>query len=189
MTRLQKTYTEIVVPELAGRLGCSNVHQIPKVVKIVINMGVSDAKENPKAIDSAASELASITGQKPQVRFAKKSISAFKLRQGMPIGLKVTLRGQRMYEFLDRLVNIAIPRIKDFKGVNQFGFDGRGNYNLGLNEQYIFPEISATKSEKARGMNITIVTTATTDEAARQLLESMGMPFKRKEETKGKKEN
>jgi large subunit ribosomal protein L5 len=157
-----------------------NVQQIPRLEKIVVNVGLSEAKENIKVLDIANAELAAITGQKPKVCRAKKSISNFKLRQGMPIGIKVTLRGNRMYEFFDRLVNVAIPRIRDFRGVEPNAFDGQGNYNLGLNEQYIFPEISVEKSDKARGMNITIVTSATNDEQARELLMLMGIPFKKR---------
>lgn len=178
-SRLEEAYKKIVVPELVKKLGCKNVHQIPKLVKIVVNMGVSEARENPKAMDIAGAELASITGQRPLIRRAKKSISAFKLREGLPIGLKVTLRGTMMYEFLDRLINVAIPRIRDFKGINPTSFDGRGNYNLGMTEQYVFPEIEVTKSDKARGMNITIVTTAVNDAEARTLLEELGMPFRK----------
>jgi len=181
--RLEEAYNKNIVSELIKKLGYTNVHQIPKLVKVVVNMGVSDARENPKAMDVAGAEIASITGQKPLIRRAKKSISAFKLREGLPIGLKVTLRGARMYEFFDRLVNIAIPRIRDFRGVNPTSFDGRGNYNLGITEQYIFPEIVIAKSDKARGMNITIVTTAANDADARMLLEGLGMPFRKVEKS------
>lgn len=186
MARLREAYNKVIVPELMKKLECENIHQVPKLEKIVINMGVSDARENPKAIDVALAELTAISGQKPLLRLAKKSISAFKLREGMPIGLKVTLRGDRMYEFFDRLVSIAIPKIRDFRGLETSKFDGRGNYNLGLNEQYIFPEIVLDKSDKARGMNITIVTTAGKDEPAKEFLTMMGMPFRKKEEKKEK---
>ena len=185
-SRLEEAYKKIVIPELIKKLDCKNMHQVPKLVKIVVNMGVSDARENPKAMDVAGLELAAITGQKPLIRRAKKSISAFKLREGLPIGLKVTLRGSRMYEFFDRLVSIAIPRIRDFRGVNPTSFDGRGNYNLGLTEQYIFPEIVIAKSDKARGMNITVVTTASIDSDAKTLLEDLGMPFRKVEKAQKK---
>ncbi|MEW6557716.1 MAG: 50S ribosomal protein L5 [Elusimicrobiota bacterium] len=185
MARLKEAYKKIIVPDLLKKLNLQNIHQVPKLDKIVINIGVSDAKENPKAMDIASSELAAITGQKPLLRRAKKSISAFKLRKGMPIGLKVTLRGNRMYEFFDRLVNIAIPKIRDFRGLEVSKFDGRGNYNLGLTEQYIFPEVVLDKSDKVRGMNITIVTTAKKNEVAKELLSALGMPFRK---TDGKME-
>jgi large subunit ribosomal protein L5 len=182
--RLQKHYRESVIPEIMKKNGFKSPMQVPRLRKIVVNMGVNDAKENAKAIDLAAEDLASVTGQKPEVRRAKKSISNFKLREGMAIGVRVTLHGARMYEFLDRLVNAAIPRIRDFQGLEpKRGFDGGGNYNLGLSEQYVFPEITLEKSEKSRGMNITMVTTAPTDAAARQFLEHMGMPFKKQEAT------
>lgn len=179
MARLKEAYNKVIIAELMKKIGYKNIHQVPKLEKIVINMGVSDAKENPKAIEISSSELAVITGQKPLVRRAKKSISAFKLREGTPNGLKVTLRNNIMYEFFDRFVNIAIPRIRDFRGLDVSKFDGRGNYNIGLNEQYIFPEVSLDKSDKARGMNITIVTTAKTDSEAKELLAALGMPFKK----------
>lgn len=178
--RLKTAYFETVVPEMMKRLSLANPMQVPRLVKIVVNMGVSEARENAKAIDTAAAELAVITGQRPEVRRAKKSISNFKLRQGMPIGLRVTLRGARMYEFFDRLVNVAMPRIRDFQGLNpKKGFDSYGNFNLGLQEQYLFPEVNLDKSDKARGMNITIVTSATDDKSACELLALLGMPFKR----------
>jgi large subunit ribosomal protein L5 len=178
--RLKKFYQEKVRSQLLGQFGLNNPWAVPRLTKIVINIGVSEARENIKALDVAGEELAMITGQKPALRRAKKSISNFKLRQNMPIGLKVTLRGDRMYEFFDRLVNIAMPRIRDFQGLNpRDGFDGRGNFNLGLREQYIFPEINIEKSDKPRGMNITIVTTAKSDEMARAFLKGMGMPFKK----------
>jgi large subunit ribosomal protein L5 len=178
--RLLKSYRENVVPEMMKKFSYKSPMQSPRLVKVVVNMGVNEAKENAKAIDLAADDLAALTGQKPQVRRAKKSISNFKLRENMPIGVRVTLRGARMWEFMDRLINVAIPRIRDFQGLEpKKGFDGRGNYNLGLTEQYVFPEISLEKSEKPRGMNITIVTTGGQDEDSRALLELLGMPFKR----------
>jgi large subunit ribosomal protein L5 len=182
MPRLQSYYHKEVVPELQKRLGARNPHAVPKLLKIVISMGVSEAKENIKALDAAAEELAAITGQKPETRRAKKSISNFKLRQGMPIGLRVTLHRERMYEFLDRFINTSVPRIRDFRGLNPRGFDGRGNYNLGLQEQHIFPEINMDKSEKVRGMNITFVTTAENDEHSRELLTLLGFPFRKPQE-------
>lgn len=179
--RLMGVYRQVVVPEIMKRLSLKNHMQAPRLKKIVVNMGVSEARENIKAIDAAAEDMAAITGQRAEVRRAKKSISNFKLRMGMPIGLRVTLHGARMYEFLDRLVNIAMPRLRDFQGLNvNSGFDGRGNYNLGLNDHFIFPEINLEKSEKARGMNITIVTTAKDDNATREFLLLMGMPIKKK---------
>jgi large subunit ribosomal protein L5 len=177
---MKEAYQKNVVPALKEKFKFENIHQVPRLEKIVVNVGLTEAKENVKVIDTATAEIAAITGQKPQVRRARKSISNFKLRQGMPIGLKVTLRSERMYEFFDRLVNVAIPRIRDFRGIEPNSFDGKGNYNLGLNEQYIFPEINVEKSDKARGMNITIVTSAKSDEHARELLTLMGMPFKKR---------
>ncbi|TXH29381.1 MAG: 50S ribosomal protein L5 [Elusimicrobia bacterium] len=180
MPRLQTSYRTAVAPEMMKRFGWKNALQVPRLKKIVLNLGVSEARENAKVMDLAADELAAIAGQKAEVRRAKKSISNFKLREGMPIGLRVTLRGARMWEFLDRLVNVAMPRIRDFQGVDaRRGFDGRGNFNLGLTEQYIFPEIQLDKSDKARGMNVTMVTTAGRDETARELLTLLGMPFKK----------
>lgn len=176
--RLRKRYAEEVVPALMDRHGFKNPFQVPKLVKIVVNIGVSEARDNIQMLDAAREELALITGQWPQMRRAQKSISNFKLRQGMPIGLRVTLRGDRMYEFLDRLISTAIPRIRDFRGLEPRGFDGTGNYNLGLREQMIFPEINVEKSVKQRGMNITVVTTAGQDELSRDLLLGLGMPFK-----------
>jgi large subunit ribosomal protein L5 len=180
-SRLKKFYQENVVSELKKQFNLKNAHQIPKLDKVVINIGLSEAKDNIKVLDIASAELASITGQKPLVCRAKKSVSNFKLRQGVPIGIKVTLRNAMMYEFLDRLINVAIPRIRDFRGVEPNGFDRQGNFNLGLTEQYIFPEISVEKSDKARGMNITIVTTTKKDEQAKALLEAFGMPFKKRD--------
>ncbi|MBI4386928.1 MAG: 50S ribosomal protein L5 [Elusimicrobia bacterium] len=184
--RLRTHYQEKVVPALMSRLEVENPFQIPRLVKIVINMSANEAKENIQALDSAKEELAQIAGQAPQLRRAKKSISNFKLREGMPIALRVTLRGVRMYEFLDRLISTAIPRIRDFRGLEPSGFDGLGNYNLGLKEQLIFPEVNVEKSPKTRGMNITFVTSckdlnlADPDGAARELLGLMGMPFKKR---------
>jgi large subunit ribosomal protein L5 len=178
--RLKDLYQNEVVGQLQEKFKFKNIHQVPKLSKIVINIGLSEAKDNIKALDIASLELAAITGQKPVVCRAKKSISNFKLREGMPIGLKVTLRNAMMYEFIDRLINIAIPRIRDFRGIEPNGFDGRGNFNLGLTEQYIFPEINVEQSDKARGMNITIVTTADKNDEALALLDGLGMPFKKR---------
>ena len=178
--RLKSLYRDRVVPEMMVRFRLTNVFQVPRLEKIVLNIGVSEAKENIQALDMAREELASITGQAPQIRRAKKSISNFKLRQGMPIGLKVTLRGDRMYEFMDRMVSLAAPRIRDFRGFSLKGFDGRGAYNVGLKEQHIFPEIDLEKSTKLRGMNITFVTTAGKPEEARALLELLGLPLRKK---------
>jgi large subunit ribosomal protein L5 len=179
--RLKEFYQKNVVSKLKKQFNFKNAHQISKLTKIVIGIGLSEAKENIKVLDTATAELAAITGQKPLVCRAKRSISNFKIRQGMPIGIKVTLRNAIMYEFLDRLINIAIPRIRDFRGIEPNGCDGRGNFNLGLTEQYIFPEVNVEKSDKARGMNITVVTTAEKDEHAKALLEHFGMPFKKRE--------
>ncbi len=177
MSRLKDKYVNEVVPALQAKFKYKSPMQIPKLVKITINMGVGDAKDNPKAIDAAVNDLALISGQKPVVTKAKKSIANFKLRQGMSIGCKVTLRGERMYHFADKLFNIALPRVRDFRGVSPNSFDGRGNYSLGVREQLIFPEIDYDKVEKVRGMEITFVTTAKTDEEARELLKLLGMPF------------
>ncbi len=179
--RLKEFYQKNVAGELLKQFKFKNVHQVPKLEKVVINIGLGEAKENIKVLDIAIAELSAITGQKPLTTRAKQSVSNFKIRQGMPIGVKVTLRGAMMYEFLDRLINVAIPRIRDFRGIEPNGFDGKGNYNLGLTEQYIFPEINVEKSDKPRGMNITIVTTAEQDDHAKALLESMGMPFRKRE--------
>ena len=176
--RLKEKYTKDVVPALKKEFGYKNVMAVPKVHKIVVNMGLGEATSNAKIVDTGADELARITGQKPVVRRAKKSIAAFKVRKGMPIGTMVTLRGERMWEFLDRLMNIALPRVRDFKGVSPKGFDGRGNYTLGLRDQLLFPEIDYMKVDKARGMNVSVVTTAKTDEEARKLLQFIGMPFR-----------
>ena len=178
MDRLQEKYQKEVVPALTEKFGYKNVMQLPKIEKIIINMGVGEAVGNPKALDSAVSDLTIISGQKPLLTRAKKSLAAWKLREGMPIGCKVTLRGTRMYQFLDKFMNVALPRVRDFRGVSDKAFDGRGNYAVGLKEQLIFPEIEYDKIDKIRGMNIVIVTTAQTDEEARELLKLMGMPFK-----------
>ncbi|MED3661722.1 50S ribosomal protein L5 [Ureibacillus sp. FSL K6-8385] len=179
MSRLKEKYKNEVVPALMNKFQYKSVMQVPKVEKIVVNMGVGDAVQNPKALDAAVEELAIITGQKPVVTRAKKSIAGFRLRAGMPIGAKVTLRGERMYDFLDKLISIALPRVRDFRGVSKKAFDGRGNYTLGVKEQLIFPEIDYDKISKVRGMDIVIVTTANTDEEARELLTQFGMPFQK----------
>jgi large subunit ribosomal protein L5 len=178
MARLKDFYTDEVVKELSTVNSYKNVMEVPRIVKIVVNMGLGEAIQNVKILDSAVAELAAITGQKPIITKARKSIATFKLRQGMPIGCCVTLRRERMYEFLDRLVSVALPRVRDFRGIASKSFDGRGNFALGLKEQIIFPEIDYDKIDKVRGMNIAIVTTAKTDDEARQLLKLMGMPFK-----------
>ncbi|HSL24495.1 MAG TPA: 50S ribosomal protein L5 [Vicinamibacterales bacterium] len=178
MSRLKDRYMKDVVPALRKQFGYKNPMAVPKVEKVVINMGLGEATQNVKIIDAGVDELGRVTGQKPVVTRAKKSIAQFKVRKGMPIGAMVTLRGERMYEFLDRLISIALPRVRDFKGVSARGFDGRGNYTLGLKDQLIFPEIDYLKVDKARGMNISVVTTAKTDEEARTLLKLMGMPFR-----------
>lgn len=177
MSRLREKYEKEVVPALMERFGYKNIMQVPKVEKVVINIGVGEAKENPKALEAAVQDLTMIAGQKPVITRAKRSIANFKIRKGMPIGVKVTLRGERMYEFMDKLFNIALPRVRDFKGVSPNSFDGRGNYALGIKEQLIFPEIDYDKIDKIRGMDIIIVTTAKTDEEAKGLLELLGMPF------------
>ena len=177
--RLKETYVNEVAPALMKKFEYKSVMQIPKLDKIVINMGVGEAKENAKVLDTAIKDLETITGQKAVVTRAKKSVANFKLREGMPIGCKVTLRGEKMYEFTDRLVNLALPRVRDFRGVNPDAFDGRGNYALGIKEQLIFPEIEYDKVDKVRGMDIIFVTTAETDEEARELLTLFGMPFKK----------
>jgi large subunit ribosomal protein L5 len=180
MTRLKDKYQSEVAPKLRKELGCSNAMQVPRISKIIVNMGLGEAIANSKVLDSAVDELTRIAGQKPTIRRAKKSISNFKLRAGMPVGAAVTLRRNRMYEFFDRLTNIAMPRIRDFRGASPEGFDGRGNYTLGIKEQIIFPEIEYDKIDKIRGMGVTIVTTARTDEEAFLLLKEMGMPFGKK---------
>lgn len=178
MARLKDRYQNEIAPALQQKFAYTNVMQIPKVDKIVINMGVGEAVQNSKAIDSAVADLMKLSGQKPVVTRAKKSIAAFKLREGMPIGCKVTLRGQRMYEFMDRLLNVALPRVRDFRGVSGKAFDGRGNYTLGIKEQLIFPEMEYDKIDKLRGMDVVFVTTARTDEEARELLLGFGMPYR-----------
>ena len=179
MTRVKETYQKEIIDGMVKKFGYKNVMQVPKIEKIVINMGIGEAKENSKVLDAAMNDLAIIAGQKPVTTKAKNSIANFKIREGMPIGCKVTLRGERMYEVLDRLVNLALPRVRDFRGVNPNAFDGRGNYALGIKEQLIFPEIEYDKVDKVRGMDIIIVTTAATDEEARELLAQFGMPFKK----------
>jgi len=178
MNRMKEKYQQEVVPALKKEFGYTNVMAVPKVQKIVVNMGLGEATSNAKIIDTGTDELARIAGQKPVTRRAKKSIAAFKVRKGQPIGTTVTLRGERMWEFLDRLVSIALPRVRDFKGVSPKGFDGRGNYTLGLRDQLLFPEIDYMKVDKARGMNVSVVTSARTDEEARKLLQFIGMPFR-----------
>jgi large subunit ribosomal protein L5 len=179
MNRLQEKYNDQVRQALVEKFNYTSIMEAPKVDKIVVNMGVGDAKENTKALDDAVNELTQLTGQKPLITKAKKSIAAFKLREGMAIGCKVTLRGKRMYEFLDKLVSIALPRVRDFQGVSNKAFDGRGNYTLGVKEQLIFPEINYDKVNRVRGMDIVIVTTANTDLEALELLTQLGMPFKK----------
>jgi large subunit ribosomal protein L5 len=178
VVRLRDKYRAEVIPALQKEFGYKNVMAVPKVTKVVVNMGLGEATSNAKIIDTGADELGKITGQKAAVRKAKKSIAQFKVRQGQPIGAMVTLRGDRMFEFLDRLMNIALPRVRDFRGVSPKGFDGRGNYTLGLKDQLIFLEIDYLKVDKGRGMNVSVVTTAKTDEEARKLLQLMGMPFR-----------
>jgi large subunit ribosomal protein L5 len=178
MSRLKDKYQKEVVPALRKEFGYRNVMAVPRIRKVVVNMGLGEATANAKIVDTGADELARVTGQKAVARRAKKSIAAFKVRRGMPIATMVTLRGERMWEFLDRLVSIALPRVRDFKGVSPRGFDGRGNYTLGLRDQLMFPEIDYMKVDKARGMNVSVVTTAKTDEEARKLLQFIGMPFR-----------
>ena len=178
MTRLKERYVNEVVPALRKEFGYRNVMAVPRIEKVVVNMGLGEATQNVKIVDTGADELSRITGQKPVVRRAKKSIAQFKVRKGMPIGAMVTLRGERMYEFLDRLITIALPRVRDFRGVSAKGFDGRGNYTLGLKDQLLFPEIDYMKVDTARGMNVSVVTTAKTNEEARRLLQLLGMPFR-----------
>ena len=179
MNRVLQYYKENVIKELTEKFGYTTVMQVPKIEKIVVNMGVGDAISNSKALDAAVEDLATITGQKPLITKAKKSIAVFKLREGMSIGAKVTLRGEKMYEFFDKLVSISLPRVRDFRGVNPNSFDGRGNYTIGIKEQLIFPEIVYDKVFKVRGMDIVIVTTAKTDEEGRALLSMLGMPFRK----------
>ena len=182
MNRLRERYEKEVVPALKKEFGYTNVMAVPKIEKVVVNMGLGEATSNAKIIEVGSAELASITGQKPVVRRAKKSIAAFKVRKGQPVGTSVTLRGERMYEFLDRLMAIALPRVRDFRGVSPKGFDGRGNFTLGLKDQLLFPEIDYMKVDKARGMNVSVVTSARTDSEARKLLQLIGMPFRNQEQ-------
>ena len=179
MSRLRETYNNEIMGAMTAKFGYKNQMQVPKIEKIVINMGVGEARDNAKVLENAVSDMQIISGQKPVVTRAKKSVAAFKLREGMPIGCKVTLRGEKMYEFLDRLVNLALPRVRDFRGVSSTAFDGRGNYALGIKEQLIFPEVEYDKIDKVRGMDVIIVTTADSDEEARELLTQFGMPFQK----------
>lgn len=178
MSQLKEHYHKDVIPAMREKFGYKSVMEVPKLLKVVVNMGVGEAIQNAKALDAAVADLAVITGQRPMVTRAKRSIAGFKVRAGMPIGAMVTLRGQRMYHFLERLLHLALPRVRDFKGVSPNSFDGRGNYSLGLREQLVFPEIDYDKVDKMRGMDITVVTSARTDEEARELLRLMGMPFR-----------
>ena len=180
MARIKEKYLKEVAPQMMQKFNYKNVMEIPKLEKVVVNIGVGEAVQNPKALDGAVADLRAITGQKPIITRAKKSIAAFKLRAGVPIGTKVTLRSERMYEFVDKLFNVALPRVRDFRGVSPKGFDGRGNYTLGLKEQLIFPEIEYDKVDQIRGMDIVFVTTAKTDEEAKELLRLLGMPFAEK---------
>ncbi|WP_174615409.1 50S ribosomal protein L5 [Virgibacillus ihumii] len=179
MNELKQKYREDILPSMMSKFNYESVMQVPDVEKIVINMGVGDAVQNSKALDNAVEELSLISGQKPMVTRAKKSIAGFRLREGMPIGAKVTLRGERMYEFLQKLIAVSLPRVRDFRGISKKAFDGRGNYTLGVKEQLIFPEINYDKVSKVRGMDIVIVTTSNTDEEARELLAQLGMPFQK----------
>ncbi|MEC4982568.1 MAG: 50S ribosomal protein L5 [Oscillatoria sp. PMC 1068.18] len=176
--KLKTTYQETIVPKLKEEFGYTNIHQVPKVVKVTVNRGLGEAHQNAKALESSLSEIAKITGQKPVVTRAKKAIAGFKIRQGMPVGVMVTLRSDRMYAFLDRLINLALPRIRDFRGISPKSFDGHGNYSLGIREQLIFPEIEYDSIDQIRGMDVSIITTANTDEEGRALLREMGMPFR-----------
>jgi large subunit ribosomal protein L5 len=182
MSRLKERYEKEVAPALKKEFGYTNVMAIPKIEKIVVNMGLGEATQNAKIVDTGVDEVGKITGQKAVVTRAKKSIAQFKVRQGMPIGTMVTLRGERMWDFLDRLVSVALPRVRDFRGVSEKGFDGRGNYTLGLKDQLLFPEIDYMKVDKARGMNISVVTTAKSDEESRKLLQLLGVPFRNKQQ-------
>ena len=179
MSRLKEKYKQETVPELMSKFGYKNVMQVPKLKKIVLNVGLGEAIQNPKALEAAESDVAAVSGQHPVITRAKKSIASFKLRAGMPIGMMVTLRGRRMYEFYDKLVNVVLARIRDFQGVSRDAFDGEGNYSLGMKEQIVFPEIDYDKVDKVRGLEVTVVTSATSDEEGRSLLESLGMPFAR----------
>jgi len=178
MTRMKDKYGKEVVPALRKEFGYKNVMAVPRITKVVVNMGLGEGTQNAKIVDTGAEELGKITGQRATIRRATKSISQFKLRKGLPIGAMVTLRGERMYEFLDRLISVALPRVRDFRGVSPKGFDGRGNFTMGLRDQLMFPEIDYLKVDKARGMNVSVVTTAKTNEEARRLLQLMGMPFR-----------
>ncbi|GAB1540211.1 50S ribosomal protein L5 [Scytonema sp. NUACC21] len=177
-TRLKTVYQETIVPKLMKQFEYTNIHQVPKVLKVTVNRGLGEASQNAKALEASLSEIALITGQKPVVTRAKKAIAGFKIRQGMPVGIMVTLRGERMYAFLDRLINLTLPRIRDFRGVSPKSFDGRGNYTLGVREQLIFPEVEYDRIDQIRGMDISIITTAKNDEEGRALLKEMGMPFR-----------
>jgi large subunit ribosomal protein L5 len=179
-TQLKQTYNTVVVPKLMEQFGYTNLHQVPKLVKVTINRGLGEASQNAKALESSLAEIGKITGQKPVVTRAKQAIASFKIRQGMPVGVMVTLRGGRMYSFLERLIHLSLPRIRDFRGVSPRSFDGRGNYTLGLKEQLLFPEISYDAIDQIRGMDVSIVTTAKTDEEGRALLKEIGMPFRDK---------
>jgi large subunit ribosomal protein L5 len=176
--KLKALYTEKIVPNLMQQFGYTNIHQVPKLVKVTVNRGMGEASQNAKALEASLAEIATITGQKPVVTRAKKAIAGFKIRQGMPVGIMVTLRSDRMYDFLERLIHLALPRIRDFRGVSPKSFDGRGNYTLGIREQLIFPEISYDSIDQIRGMDVSIITTANTDEEGRALLKEMGMPFR-----------
>jgi large subunit ribosomal protein L5 len=176
--KLKNTYQEQIVPKLMDQFGYTNIHQVPKLVKVTINRGLGEASQNAKALEASVNEIGVITGQKPVVTRAKKAIAGFKIREGMPVGVMVTLRGDRMYSFLERLINLALPRIRDFRGISPKSFDGRGNYTLGVREQLIFPEISYDSIDQIRGLDISITTTANTDEEGRALLKEMGMPFR-----------
>jgi len=178
MARLKEQYREEIAPALKERFGIENPMRVPRLEKIVVNMGVGEAAQNSRALDGAMEDLAKITGQKPQMRRARKSIAGFKIREGMPVGARVTLRGERMWEFLDRLISVALPRVRDFRGISPNSFDGRGNFALGLREQLIFPEISYDSIDTTRGLDVAVVTTAETDEEARELLRLLGMPFR-----------
>ena len=178
MARLKDKYQKEVIDAMMTRFNYKNRHEVPKLEKVVLNMGVGEAKENLKTLEAAVEEMAQIAGQRPVITKAKKSVASFKLREGMPIGCKVTLRGERMYHFLDKLINIALPRVRDFRGISLKSFDGRGNYSLGIKEQLIFPEVVYDEVEKVRGMDIIVVTTANSDEEARELLKLLGMPFR-----------
>jgi large subunit ribosomal protein L5 len=178
MARLKDQYTEEIAPALKERFGIENPMRVPRLEKIVVNMGVGEASQNSRALDGAMADLAKITGQKPQMRRARKSIAGFKIREGMPVGARVTLRGERMWEFLDRLISVALPRVRDFRGISPNSFDGRGNFALGLKEQLIFPEVSYDSIDTTRGLDVAVVTTAQTDEEARELLRLLGMPFR-----------